>query len=105
MDVSTLNPSWCLLDGAEVIVSGVWSSGSPILFDIGTLALGRHILCMEILDGLGGVLDDFVDITINDAPQVSLRPSDLSFQTGTYGNAISWTISDSVIGSTSFILA
>lgn len=51
------------LDGNH-LVSGTWTSGTPFNVPIDGLAVGTHVVTIEVSDGLGGSTEDTVIVTV-----------------------------------------
>ncbi|MHA2100122.1 MAG: hypothetical protein ACW99A_15715, partial [Candidatus Kariarchaeaceae archaeon] len=76
--------------------SGTWSSGSPITSDVDGLTTGIYNFTIVISDTSSNSNNDTIFVTVNTdttAPALS-HPSDITYQFGTTGNEISWTVTD-----------
>ncbi|MFX1512350.1 MAG: Ig-like domain-containing protein [Promethearchaeota archaeon] len=80
-----------------VVQSGPYTSGISILIDVDGLSIGSYTYKIGANDTFGNYATDMVIVTITadfTAPSVS-SPSDVSYEEGSTGNEITWTITDS----------
>ncbi len=92
-----------LLDGIEVF-SGTWASGTPVAWNASGLGIGSYNLSIVAIDGLGGLVQDEVNVlVVNGIPVISIL-ADLAYVQGATGNQISWTIVDASTGSCSYTI-
>jgi hypothetical protein len=72
-----------------------WSSGETITLDADDLAAGSYNFTIEFTDDYGNSASHTVIVTVVDTtPPTVTSPADISYQVGTTGNVISWTITD-----------
>jgi hypothetical protein len=63
-DASTGTSNYTILDSGGSIVSGKWSSGVPVSFNVDGLAIGTHNLTIIADDGYGDSAQDIVIVTV-----------------------------------------
>ena len=92
-----------LCDGNEINTS-IWISGNQIVQNIDSLLDGSNNITIIVDDGLDGITQDEVFIIVtNDIPIVT-HPEDLNYKVGNINNIISWTITDTSVYQTSYII-
>jgi len=103
IDDSVLNPTYTIYNEGSPIVAHTdvsWTSNVPITVNIDGLASGVFNFTIVVKDGLGGQIQDQVDVTVvvNELPtHVGSYPEDISYTEGETGNTIQWTFSDDTV--------
>ena len=87
---------------ATLVTSGAWVTGDPIVVPVNGLAMGSYNYTIIARDGLGNISQDEVWVHVHDLAITS--PLDLSFTAGTSGHSISWTVTSSNSGITSYTI-
>ena len=94
--VDTNPGAYSIENNNQVVNSGSWTSNAPIITSIDNLAVGTYNFTIKVMDASGNFAVDTVWVTVSDttAPIFSETPLDLTFQSGTIGNNVSWLGSD-----------
>ncbi len=75
-------------------LQGTWTSGSPITLDVSGFPGGSYNITIVLNDGFDGITTDEVIVhVLNTLPSIT-GSQDLSFETGTTGHSINWTLYD-----------
>ncbi|MHA1990383.1 MAG: hypothetical protein ACW98A_05405 [Candidatus Hodarchaeales archaeon] len=86
------------IDGQYVVNVTAWTNGTVVTINVDFLTPGIHFAIITANDTNGLSQSDLVIITvllsINTKPQFIVNATDLSFELGTTGYTISWTLSD-----------
>jgi|GEM_PF-2007347 len=90
-----------LLNGTQV-ASGAWTSGVGVNINVDGLAVGSYNYTIVASDGLGGSVQDEVIVTVLNVPPSVTHPADVVYSYGVSGNSISWTVTDTSVGTTSY---
>jgi hypothetical protein len=86
--------SYLLFRNSVLIASGIWTTNS-LNFNIDGLARGNYTYELVLNDTLNIITSDIVVVTVvNDIPKFVSKPADKSYEIGSTGNTISWTITD-----------
>jgi hypothetical protein len=102
-DSSTDSTSYTAYWNGTTFYSGSWTSGSAIAVNVEDLPLGIHNLTIIASDGLGGMVQDMVLVTVlNAAPAISHGPSVIYYHT-TIGHSLNWTLTDASMNITAAI--
>jgi hypothetical protein len=93
-----------MLDGASN-GTGTWTSGVQISWSVAGLSMGSYNFTLIASDGLGGIVQDDVTVSvINAMPRVT-APADLTYVQGHSGNQLSWSISDASTASCTYTIS
>ncbi len=75
--------------------TGVWESGTPIIYDIDNLAKGDYSFTIIVFDNYGHSSSDTVLVHVQDTmPPTINSPPDIVFEESTTGNYIIWSAND-----------
>jgi hypothetical protein len=94
-DTSTSTTNYTIYRNGTSVASGSWASGSPVTRSVSGLSIGDYNYTIVATDGYGGTVSDMVLVHVvpNVSPTIT-RPTDITFNGGSTGNSISWTITD-----------
>ncbi|RMG28551.1 MAG: hypothetical protein D6732_18575 [Methanobacteriota archaeon] len=91
--VSDAHPaSFSIYQNGSVVLTGGWTSGTPIVIGLSGLALGIHNYSILITDVGGNRVTNTVFITVRGSsiPQFSSEPNDITYAEGSTGNTLQW---------------
>jgi hypothetical protein len=97
--------TYAVTRGGSPVASGTWTSGSPFSINVDGLGPGSYSYNCSIADGYGGTDWDEVIVTVAaNAPPGINSPADATYQSGATGNTLAWTVTDTSIGTTSYVV-
>jgi parallel beta-helix repeat protein len=94
--VEDLNPdTYTVYLDDEIYATGTWANNT-LEFNIDDIPEGEHVLVMEIADIDGNIAQDPVEINVilDDVNPIVDSPADITYEVGTTGNVIVWSVSD-----------
>ncbi len=79
-----------------------WANGSTVVIPVDGLPVGIHNYTIIANDGIGGISQDTVSVTVlNALPNIS-QPANIAYTFGAAGNSITWIIIDESNGTTEY---
>ncbi len=103
-DPSTDATTYYILRSGITIATGSWASGIGIAIVVDGLVTGSYTYLINASDGLGMHVEDEVTVTVTNTPPSITTPADFPYSFGAAGNSIAWTVTDTNVGITSFVI-
>jgi hypothetical protein len=101
-DTTVLTTQYSILRDGVVVASGSWTSGVDVNINVDGFTDGLYNYTIIADDGRGASVRDEVWITVqNPAPAIT-NPLDITYNCTTAGHSISWTVTDTVVGTTAY---
>ena len=87
------------------MVNGTWTSGVPVIVSVDGLPVGSYNYTIIATNSLGDGVQNTVNVMVLlPPPAFTNHPINVSYAKGTKGNTISWNITDSDVGTTSYTI-
>ncbi len=96
-DDSIKNASFIILWDGAIVNSGALPDSNIITWNIDGLAVGAYWYHLEVNDGLTGIAEDDVHVTVLNTLPVISAPPDISYEYGNSGPTIAWTVADGTV--------
>lgn len=98
-------PTYAVARNGTIVASGTWTNWQTISVNLDALAAGHYEYVITVTDGWDGASQDTVLVEVLDAVDpVLTHPADVAFEVGEVGHVVSWTVTDPIIGNTSFTI-
>ena len=104
IDLSITSPTYTIRQNGSVKTSDTWISGDCIIISTDDLWVGYHNFSIIFTDGFDGFAqNDVIILVTNENPEIN-NPNDQTYEKGSKGNLISWTITDTSVHIASYAL-